>query len=77
MIISEIGHIAGKYWAEIPNHFPFVQLGKFIIMPNHVHGIIIIDKSDNDGNAVETQNFRDAKFCVSTGSQKGRNNIEG
>jgi len=57
MIISEIGHIAGKYWAEIPNHFPFVQLGKFIIMPNHVHGIIIIDKSDNDGNAVETQNF--------------------
>ncbi|WDN89198.1 hypothetical protein BuS5_02166 [Desulfosarcina sp. BuS5] len=57
MIISEIGHIAGKYWAEIPNHFPFVQLGKFIIMPNHVHGIIIIDKLDNDGNAVETQNF--------------------
>jgi len=46
MIYSEIGRIAYAYWVEIPNHFPFVGLDKFIIMPNHVHGIIIIDKSN-------------------------------
>ncbi|HZJ36009.1 MAG TPA: hypothetical protein VFD29_05235 [Gillisia sp.] len=44
MHLSETGKIAHKFWMEIPNHFPFVKLGEFIVMPNHMHGIIIIDK---------------------------------
>jgi len=40
MILSEIGKIAHKYWQEIPNHFSFAQLDKFVIMPNH-NGIFI------------------------------------
>jgi len=67
--LSEIGEIAHRFWNEIPNHFPFVELGEFVVMPNHVHGIIIIDKPNGgNGNAipnatletrktVETQNF--------------------
>ncbi len=57
--LSEIGEMANKYWLEIPNHFPFVKLGAFVIMPNHVHGIVIIDKKNNDGFGVlvDTQNF--------------------
>ena len=43
MILSKIGKIAEKFLLEIPTHFPFVKLDEFIIMPNHVHGIIIID----------------------------------
>ena len=58
MGLSQIGKLAEKYWHEIPQHFPFVKLGAFVVMPNHVHGIIIIDKSDNDNNVnVETQNI--------------------
>ncbi|MDD3050322.1 MAG: hypothetical protein PHR06_04185 [Candidatus Cloacimonetes bacterium] len=49
--LSEIGKIAEKYWFEITQHFPFVKLGSFVVMPNHIHGIIIIDKTN-----VETQN---------------------
>jgi REP element-mobilizing transposase RayT len=44
MHLSEIGQLAEKHWKEIPLHFSFVTLGDFVIMPNHVHGIIIIDK---------------------------------
>ena len=44
MILNELGQTAHSYWLEIPNHFPFVRLGNHVIMPNHVHGIIIIDK---------------------------------
>jgi hypothetical protein len=51
MHLSETGIIAHKFWMEIPNHFPFVKLGEFIVMPNHVHGIVIIDKLD--GNRYE------------------------
>ncbi len=55
MHLSEIGRITDTCWKDIPNHFPFVHLGEFVVMPNHVHGIIIVDKP-NDGT-VETQDF--------------------
>jgi REP element-mobilizing transposase RayT len=42
MHLTDIGQLAHKFWAEIPHHFTFVHLGEFVIMPNHVHGIIII-----------------------------------
>ncbi len=45
MHLNEIGKLAEKYWAEIPDHFPDVELGNFVIMPNHTHGILIIKKS--------------------------------
>lgn len=61
MELSEIGKMAEKYWIEIPVHFPFVKLDTFIIMPNHVHGIIIIDKKDDDYN-VETQDVASLKL---------------
>jgi putative transposase len=41
--LSEIGYTAYKFWSEIPDHFPFVALDEFIVMPNHLHGIIQID----------------------------------
>ena len=59
MELSQIGVLAEKYWHEIPQHFPFVKLDEFIVMPNHIHGIIIIDKpndgrDDGNGGNVET-----------------------
>lgn len=54
MQLSEIGKIANQNWLSIPKHFPFVKLGNHVIMPNHVHGIIIIDKPMD---SVETQNI--------------------
>ncbi|MCC8186843.1 MAG: hypothetical protein LIP08_04855 [Bacteroides sp.] len=44
MQLSPIGQIAWQCWADIPQHFSFVKLDVFVIMPNHIHGIIIIDK---------------------------------
>ena len=46
MQLNEIGKLAQHYWIEIPIHFPFVESGNFAIMPNHVHGILIIDKNE-------------------------------
>ncbi|WP_158730528.1 MULTISPECIES: transposase [unclassified Flavobacterium] len=44
MQLNELGKIAHDIWDEIPNKFPFVELGNFVIMPNHMHGILIINK---------------------------------
>lgn len=43
MELSEVGRLAEKYWKQIPEHFPFVSLGNFVVMPNHMHGILIIN----------------------------------
>ena len=55
MVLTPLGQAAADCWVAIPDHFPFVVLGASVVMPNHVHGIIIIDKPD--GGGVETQNF--------------------
>lgn len=44
IVRSPIGELAEKFWLEIPNHFPNATLANHIIMPNHLHGIIIINK---------------------------------
>lgn len=43
-----IGSIANQYWTEIPKHYPFVELDEFVIMPNHIHGILFFNKPDYD-----------------------------
>ncbi len=42
MKLSNYGEIVQKWWYEIPTHFANIETGAFIVMPNHVHGIIFI-----------------------------------
>jgi hypothetical protein len=42
MRFNNLGNIADRHWQDIPNHFPNAELDYYVIMPNHVHGIIII-----------------------------------
>jgi putative transposase len=44
MYLSEIGHIEAHMWYEIPVHFPFIGLDAFVVMPNHIHRIIVINR---------------------------------
>jgi len=56
MYLSNTGIIADIFWHEIPKHSSFVELGEFVVMPNHIHGILIFDKPDDGNNTdiVET-----------------------
>jgi len=40
MCINEWGKIAKRCWLEIPQHYPNVSLDEFVIMPNHIYGIL-------------------------------------
>jgi REP element-mobilizing transposase RayT len=48
MALSRIGIIADMLWHEIKNHFHSVELGEFVVMPNHIHGIMIINNTENN-----------------------------
>ena len=42
MQLNDFGRLADQCWRAIPEHFPNIELDAYIIMPNHVHGIIMI-----------------------------------
>lgn len=44
MRFSIAGVIVQGFWYDIPKHFSHVSLGEFVVMPNHIHGIIKIDQ---------------------------------
>jgi putative transposase len=56
--MNDMGNVTLQCWKEIPKHFPSAVLDEFIVMPNHIHGIVIF-------NAVGAKNispiFRDDK----------------
>lgn len=41
--LTQIGRIAEQYWLKVPEHFKNAKLDEFIVMPNHIHGIVVID----------------------------------
>jgi REP element-mobilizing transposase RayT len=42
MVLNSNGKIAVGCWNELPEHYPTVELDEFVVMPNHIHGIIRI-----------------------------------
>ena len=55
IILNEIGNIANEYLNNIPDHFSHVKMGEFIVMPNHVHCILILNEPNDDDDDVGTR----------------------
>jgi len=59
------GRIADKCWRNIPSHYPHVILDKFVVMPNHVYGVIFTGDEDVGVQNLEPLQMdgpREAKF---------------
>ncbi|MCX6742823.1 MAG: transposase, partial [Candidatus Parcubacteria bacterium] len=67
VFLSEIGKIIFGCWLEIPKHFNNTILDDWIIMPNHLHGIIVIKDNDFDAG-----HCRDRVYPVSTERKFGQ-----
>jgi putative transposase len=48
MQLNDFGQIAQNCWLELPNHFPKLVVDEFVVMPNHVHGVVFIQSEQND-----------------------------
>lgn len=49
--LNQWGIIVQECWHDLPKHFSNVKLDSFVVMPNHVHGIVIITRSPCRGDA--------------------------
>ena len=66
MRLNAVGEMVAQCWAEIPSHFDHVALDEYVIMPNHLHGIIVI-KISPPTNATPS-NATTATLQTQTGS---------
>jgi putative transposase len=48
MRLSEFGQIVAARWMAIPTLYPQTRLDSYVIMPNHLHGIIVIHQSGSN-----------------------------
>jgi putative transposase len=47
MYLNEAGHLLATQWHDIPARFAGVEIDTFVVMPNHVHGIIVLPDAAN------------------------------
>jgi len=52
MRLSPMGDCALSQWHELPNRFSGIQLDAFVVMPNHIHGILCINPVPTSTNPV-------------------------
>jgi len=50
MILNEYGQIAAEAWQWLEEQYPYVELGTWVVMPNHAHGIIILYEDGRGGS---------------------------
>ena len=75
MHLSEIGELANQFWLAIPDHSPFVLLDAFVVMPNHMHGIIVIDKPNNNRGDKQEPETQQPKQLHPRFRNQGKNTI--
>jgi REP element-mobilizing transposase RayT len=50
--LNRLGEIVAACWAEIPSHNRGARLDEFVVMPNHVHGVVLLDQAEDGQSPV-------------------------
>ena len=75
--LTRVGKIIERNWIEIPTHYPNARIDEYVIMPNHLHGILIICQNQGNNSFKERATARVAPTLGSIiGSFKSRCVVE-
>jgi len=68
MQLNEYGKLAWKQWEWLAEQYPYVVLHAFVVMPDHVHGIIEINRDHIDGSDRDLTQMEKCEYDVHGGS---------
>ena len=82
--LNQNGRIVEQCWFDLPNHYSNLLLDAFVVMPNHIHGIMIIDnkivetgfKPVSTQSNIKTHGIFEFVRALKTFSSRGMNNLE-
>jgi len=80
MKLNECGHIISACWHNLPEYHPHVTLNAFIVMPNHVHVIVVINRVDSESAPVgsgEQRSLFEIVRVFKTSSSRRINKVRG
>ena len=69
MYFTDFGIIANELWNEIPKHYPDIKLDEYIVMPDHIHGILYI-VGNRHACSLQTTRRQNQKLPTVIGSYK-------
>ena len=77
MNLSNCGILADVFWYEIKNHAKNIELGAFVVMPNHIHGILILNDFDSlDHNELAIDNEMGMDNEMEMDNEMGMDNVK-
>jgi hypothetical protein len=50
--LNRMGVIVLRAWRDLPRHYPHLELGEFCVMPDHVHGIMVLVEGERGRGGV-------------------------
>ncbi|MBD2198810.1 MULTISPECIES: transposase [Calothrix] len=74
MQLSPVGEVVQRLWGDIPNQFSNCDIDVFCVMPNHIHGILIINQAQG---SVDFEEGGDAVNCDKQGDAVNLMNSQG
>jgi REP element-mobilizing transposase RayT len=77
MILNDTGKIAQQCWLEIPQHFPHAELHEYVVMPNHIHGIVELVGAKNFSPLSPSPSFSPASTLCANDNMDAKNNNMG
>jgi putative transposase len=72
MKLNDAGDVARRCWTDIPDHFPNAVLHQYVIMPNHIHGIVELVGANN--HSPENQTIPDQSPVMKMGKNHSSKN---
>jgi len=70
MQLYHVGVITDVLWYEIPHHAKHVELGAFVVMPNHLHGILILFFDTDEIGDVDDRGVVETRHALSLQQQQ-------
>ena len=74
MHLSEAGRLAQAVWEGLPTHYPHIRLDAWVVMPNHVHGIVMLTEANADPDPVGA-GFKPATTATGTDASNARHGL--